>query len=109
MKMTVLEALQKCGKVTLILSTGYYSYSTQHHFALRKQDILIECPAFGPKNEQMLVSLRHAWRQAIEEKIGRGLFFPMSVYICDGWKEGGFFPIAKFLESEISEALSALA
>ena len=68
--MSVLEALQKCGKVTLILSTGYYSYSTQHHFALRKQDILIECPAFGPKNEQMLVSLRHAWRQAIEEKSG---------------------------------------
>ena len=102
--MTVLEALQKCGKVTLILSTGYYSYSSQ-----RKQDILIECPAFGPKNEQMLVSLRHAWRQAIEEKIGRGLFFPMSVYICDGWKDGGFFPIAKFRESEISEAISSLA
>ena len=55
------------------------------------------------------MSLRHAWRQAIEEKIGRGLFFPMSVYICDGWKEGGFFPIAKFRESEISEALTALA
>lgn len=35
MKMSLLEALQKCGKVTLILSTGYYSYSTQHHCIIR--------------------------------------------------------------------------
>ena len=102
-KDAVLKSLRKTGKLTVVLSRQYYVSSVPFNGKLYKNDILVECPYFGCKDDEMLKSLAWGFKAAVEEKIHLTSWWPMNVYICDGW--GRFVVIDCFSEKTIRKAI----
>lgn len=102
-KMEVLKILRKTGKLTIVLSNHYYVYSIPFNGKLYRNDILVECPFFGCKDNELLNSLAWGFKAAVEEKVHLSNWRPMSVYVCDGW--GTFTVVEKFSERNIRKAI----
>lgn len=102
-KKAVLESLRKTGKLTIVMSNHSYITSMQFNGKLYRNDILVECPFFGCKDDEMLKSLAWGFKAAVEEKIHLSSWRPMNVYICDGW--GRFVVIDYFSERTIRKAI----
>lgn len=103
-KMEVLKILRKTGKLTIVLSSHYYVHSIPFNGKLYRNDILVECPFFGCKDDELLKSLAWGFKVAVEEKVHYSSNWrPMSVYICDGW--GKFVVIDYFSERTIRKAI----
>lgn len=102
-KMEVLKILRKTGKLTIVLSSHYYVHSIPFNGKLYRNDILIECPFFGCKDNELLKSLAWGFKAAVEEKVHLSNWRPMNVYVCDGW--GTFTVIGKFSERNIRKAI----
>lgn len=98
-KMEVLKILRKTGKLTIVLSKHYYV----HSIPFNGNDILVECPFFGCKDDELLKSLAWGFKAAVEEKVHSSSWRPMNVYVCDGWET--FTPIGVFSERTIRKAI----
>lgn len=102
-KMEVLKSLRKTGKLTIVMSNHYYAFCLPFNGKLRRGDILMECPFFGCKDDELLKSLAWGFKAAVEEKVQSSNWRPMNVYVCDGW--GAFTVIGKFSERTIRKAI----